>query len=184
MQIIKQRNIWFIFSGTLFILSVLALLVWGLKFGVDFTGGTLLEIKFKNTPERLAIQETLKGIDLDAQIQLSDTGNVILRMPPLNEDQHQNVLQKLNDKFGELNEEKFDSIGPTVGQELKNKSVIAVVLVTLMVLFYIAWAFRHVARPVPSMVYGAIVVLTFVHDVTIPLGVFAWLGHFKGVEIN
>lgn len=184
MQIVKQRKIWFIFSGTLFILSLLALLIWGLKFGVDFTGGTLLEVKFKNTPERLTIQESLKEFNLDVQTQLSDTGNILLKMPPLSEEQHQNILQKLTNKFGELNEEKFDSIGPTVGQELKSKSIIAVVLVTIMVLLYIAWAFRHVARPVPSIVYGAIVVLTFIHDVTIPLGVFAFLGHFKNIEIN
>lgn len=184
MNIIKNRKIWFAFSSILFLISVVALGLWGLKLGVDFTGGSLLEINFKNTPDRAQIQNVLDDAKVEAQIQLASNGNIIIRATTLSEEEHQNVLSKLQEKFGELTEQRFDSIGPSIGQELKNKSITAVILITIVVLLYIAWAFRHVARPVPSIVYGGIVVLTFIHDVTIPLGFFAFLGHFAGVEIG
>ncbi|MDP3245153.1 MAG: protein translocase subunit SecF [bacterium] len=184
MNIIKTRKIWFAFSGTLFILSVAALIAWGLKAGVDFTGGTLLEIKFKNTPERAQLQDTLRAANVESQIQLSNTGSVIIRSSTISEEQHQNVISKLEEKFGELNEERFNSIGPVIGQELKNKSILAVIVVTIMILLYITWSFRHVSRPVPSFVYGSLVIVSFIHDVIIPLGVFAFLGHYYNLEVE
>lgn len=184
MNFVNNRKIWFVFSGALFIISVLALVFWGLKLGIDFTGGSLLEIKFKNGPEKSAVETVLKELGIDAQIQTSGQGTIILRTASLDQPQHQNIISKLGEKFGELSEERFDSIGPTLGRELGQKSITAIIVITIMILLYIAWSFRHVSKPVPSIVYGGIVVLTFIHDVTIPLGIFALLGHFRGTEIG
>lgn len=167
-------------------LSITALGIWGLKPSIDFTGGSLLEVQFKGEPPS---NEELGGVVSDAKIspasfQHSARGTVVLRFPPIAEAQHQDFLAKLSEKYGEVQEVRFDSIGPTVGRELFSRAIIAVVLVTLMILFYIAWSFRKVSRPVPSWVYAGIVIVTFLHDVIIPLGLFAYLGHFKGWEVG
>lgn len=184
MNIIGSRKIWFTFSGVVFLLSVIFLATWGLKLGVDFTGGSVLEIHFQNAPEQAAVLAAVKELSPDAQVQTLGEGGFSIKTAVLNEEQHQKVLSSLKEKFGNVEEKAFDSIGPSIGQELKYKSMIAVIIVTIMILFYIAWTFRHVSKPVPSFVYGGIVVLTFIHDVGIPLGFFAILGHFYGVEIG
>jgi preprotein translocase subunit SecF len=184
MKIISYRKVWFILSGLACLISLVALLIWGFKLSVDFTGGTLMEIRFQNNPEKNTLEALLKEKAKEVQIQVTENNTFIIRMELLSEEKHQEILSVLKEKFGELTEERFESIGPTIGQELKRKSILAIIIVTIMVLLYIAWAFRHVSHPVPSIVYGVIVVLTFLHDVIIPLGVFAFLGHFRGVEIG
>lgn len=184
MNIIGSRKIWFTFSGIIFSISVIVLVMWGLKFGVDFTGGSVLELQFKKAPEQAAVLTVVKEFSADTQVQTIGDGGFSIKTTLLTEEQHQKVLSALKEKFGEVEEKAFDSIGPSVGQELKNKSVIAVMVVTIMILLYVAWTFRHVSKPVPSIVYGGIVVLTFVHDVGVPLGLFAILGHFYNVEIG
>ncbi len=186
MAIIANRKIWFIFSGTLMALSIIALIVWGLKPGIDFTGGSLLELRFgKGTPPAQDIVTLLKEFSIESpSLQGSGDNEIVIRFGPIQEDTHQDILTKLRDTHGAVEEVRFDSIGPSVGRELFQKAVIAVVLVTAMIMIYIAWSFRKVSRPVPAWIYGAVVVVTFVHDVMIPLGLFAYLGHFKGWEIG
>lgn len=186
MQIIANRKIWFTFSGALIVLSVAALAVWGLRPGIDFTGGSLLEIKFLDeAPPTEEINSVFAEKTLvPPLIQKVDARTAVLRFAPVTEGEHQQLLDAFKEKYGDVQETRFDSIGPSVGRELFQKAVVAIVLVTLMILGYIAWSFRKVSRPVPAIVYGVIVVFTFLHDVIIPLGLFAYLGHFRGWEIG
>ena len=188
MQIIPNRKIWFTFSGVLIVLALAALGFWGLKPGIDFTGGSLLEVKFaKDYPPSEEIRALLSGPELGLSallIQPSAENTVVLRFPPLTEDQHQAAFTALSGKYAGAEEVRFDSIGPAIGRELFRKSLGAIVIVTVVVLLYIAWSFRKINRPVPAWVYGAVVVVTFLHDVIIPLGVFAWLGKFYGLEVG
>lgn len=185
MQIIANRKTWFTFSGTLIVLSLVALLVWGLKPGIDFTGGSLLEAKFKTLPTVAEINGVFQDLTLEPPaLQTSGVDTLVLRFQSVNEEQHQEVLLKLREKFGEVSEVRFNSIGPSVGKELFQRALVAVILVTLMILGYIAWSFRKVSRPVPSWAFAVVVILTFLHDVIIPLGLFAYLGHFQGWEIG
>ena len=186
MQIISNRKIWFTFSGTLIILSLLMLALWGLRLGIDFTGGSLLELEFaSNQPSAQEIEKVFSELQiLSPSVQLSGQNDAVVRFPPITETMHQDLLTKLTEVYGEVREIRFDSIGPSVGRELFRKAIVAVVLVTGMILVYIAWSFRKVSRPVASWVYGGIVVLTFMHDVILPLGLFAYLGHFRGWEIE
>lgn len=201
MSIIPNRKIWFIFSGTLIVLSVSALLLWGLRLGIDFTGGSLLELKFSGAPPaRVELENVFTEAGLSAPgIQQTEEGSMVFRFAPITEAQHQEIVAKMNERFAAgaltagsgaaispvvIEEVRFDSIGPAIGKELWQKSVVAVILVTLAVLVYIAWSFRKISRPVPAWVYGVIVILTFIHDTIIPLGVFAWLGKFKSVEVG
>src|SRR3989338_6587895 len=185
MQIIANRKIWFIFSGALIVLSLIALFVWGLKPSIDFTVGSLLEVQFKNLPSNEEVSGIFTSINLEApSIQSADNSTLVLRFQPVKEGEHQDLVFQLKEKFGEVTEVRFDSIGPTVGRELFRRALLSVILVTLMILFYIAWSFRHVSRPVPALVYAGIVIIAFLHDVLIPLGLFAYLGHFRGWEVG
>lgn len=184
---IAFRKVTYIISGTLFLLSLLALSFWGLKPGIDFTGGSLLEIEYRG--ERASQEEIggalrKSGIE-NAVIQPADERGVLIRMRHMTEDEHQNVLKTLRGgDAASVIEKRFDTIGPTIGKELARKSIYAILLVIALIILYIAWAFRHVSEPVSSWKYGIATVIALVHDVMIPVGIFAVLGHFYGVEID
>ncbi|KKU86696.1 MAG: protein-export membrane protein SecF [Candidatus Wildermuthbacteria bacterium RIFCSPHIGHO2_01_FULL_47_27] len=179
---LRYRHIYYLFSGLLILGSIVALAVFGLRFGIDFNGGSVLEIEYQDSrPANQEIQDKLADLNLGEMIvqPIGDRG-VMLRMRDLDEDTHQRVLQKLGAK-----EQRFESIGPVIGRELKKKTQVAIALATAAIMFYIAFAFRKVSRPVPSWQYGLIAaVVAFFHDVLIPLGAFAVLGKYVGAEIN
>jgi len=184
-QFTKHRKIYFGFSGILIIASIFVLLVFGLKPGLDFTGGSILEIDYQETrPSNQEILEKLNEFDLGT-IYVQPTGEkgVILRMKEIDEEIHQQILERLQDEK-ELEEIRFESIGPTIGQELKQKTKIVIVVALLSMIVYIALAFRKVQRPLRSWQYGIASVVALFHDILIPLGVFAVLGKFYGIEIS
>lgn len=185
MLFVKSRIVWFAVSGVAVLASMAMLLVFGLNFGIDFTGGSLLEVVY---PIERPLQETvigaLKTIGLeDASVQLSGDQGILVRAKPMTEEEHQKTLGALRG-LGALEEARFDSIGPVIGQELKNKSATALALVLIMIVIYVAWSFRGVGHVISSWKYGALTVLAGLHDVIIPLGVFAILGQTSGVQIG
>lgn len=182
MEVIKHRKIYLTISIILFLTSLFVLMFWGLKFGIDFTGGSLIEVNF--IEERMSnqeIQEKLASLNL-GEINIQPTGDkgVILRMKDIDEKTHQGILTKLNNH----QEERFESIGPLIGKELKNKAIWAIGLSLLVIILYIAWAFRKVYKPVASWQYGLVAIVALFHDIFITLGFFAFLGYFKEVEIG
>jgi len=189
MEIIKYRKIFYIFSGLLVAASILALVLWQLNFGIDFTGGTIMEINFlAERPSNDQIREKIKDVDLGSVVlQPTQDKGLILRFKNIDETVHQDILKKLAseqtpDKV--LEETRFDSIGPAIGQELKVKAYWAIGLSLIAILIYIAWAFRKVSRPVASWKYGLAAILALFHDLLITIGVFSILGHFLNVEID
>ncbi|PJE59177.1 MAG: protein translocase subunit SecF [Candidatus Portnoybacteria bacterium CG10_big_fil_rev_8_21_14_0_10_40_22] len=189
MEIIKYRKIFYIFSGLLVAASVLALVLWQLNFGIDFTGGTIMEINFlAERPSNDQIREKIKDVDLGSVVlQPTQDKGLILRFKNIDETVHQDILKKLAseqtpDKV--LEETRFDSIGPAIGQELKVKAYWAIGLSLIAILIYIAWAFRKVSRPVASWKYGLAAILALFHDLLITIGVFSILGHFLNVEVD
>ncbi|MFA5124227.1 MAG: protein translocase subunit SecF [Patescibacteria group bacterium] len=187
LQIIKNRKYYYLASGVLFVASVLAIIAWGLKPGLDFTGGSLLELSFAdNRPQNAEIQEATNHLDLgEVIIQPSGDKNVILKFQNVNEDQHQQVLQSIDEKFpGQTQELRFESIGPVIGQELQKKAWMAIAVASLCIILYIAFAFRKVSKPVESWKYGITAILALIHDITIVVGLFAVLGHFVGIEVD
>ena len=183
---VRNRKITYILSAVLVAASLAALLMWGLKLGIDFSGGSLLEANYTNgRPDIAKIQTSVNALGFgNVSIQPSGDTEIIIRLKDLSREEHQKLLTALNVDEKTAEEKNFNSIGPVIGQELKQKSIIAVCLVALMIILYIAWAFRKVSRPVSSWKYGVAAVVALIHDVTIPTGVFAALGHFKGVEID
>lgn len=184
-QIIQKRKIFLAISGLLCGISLLSLIFWGLKPGIDFTGGTLMEIKYSDKmPTIQEIKDQLKELNLgEINVQIAGQDQVVLRFKTIDEETHQKLLEKLN----QPEELRFQSIGPTIGKELTQKAKWAILLVNIAILVYIAWAFRKLSKIIKkgeSWRYGGGAILAMIHDVLVILGLFAILGHFKGTEIN
>lgn len=184
---IKHRRIFYIISATLVGLSVVSIFVFGLNLGIDFTGGSLLSLTYQDqAPPTGEIRENLKELELgEISIQSLGERGVLLKMKDISEETHQKILAELR-KLGEVEEgsESFQSIGPVIGRELTQKTKIVISLSLVAILLYIAFSFRRISRPVKSYVYGLTSLLALFHDVLIPLGVFAVLGRFYGIEIT
>lgn len=185
-NIISKTRYAYIFSAALTILSVAAASVWGLNLGIDFKGGTLMEVKFSQAvPPVQEIQDKLKDLELKSlTIQPSQNDSLILRYVASDELLNENVLAKLKEFDAGLTQTKVDFIGASVSNDIKKKSIWAVILATFGIALYIAWAFRKVSRPISSWQYGVNAVIALIHDVLITTGVFAFLGRFYGVEVG
>lgn len=184
-------TIMFAVSVIVLLASIGFLMAWGLDFGVDFTGGSILEVQFSGerpTPDVVAVVLEKLTIPALQEHLVTPTGDheMIIRSGPLTEEEHQQVLRGLVAGFSEntITEVRFDSIGPAVGAELKQKSITAIFILLAAVLLYIAWMFRTLSRSLSLWAMSAGTVLGLAHDIIIPMGLFAVLGHFAGVQIT
>ena len=184
-SIVGHRTIWFWFSGILSVISVLALTFWGLRFGIDFTGGSLTELSFTRSVAVAEIASALTDEGFgEVLVQPTQEMGYLIRSVSLTEDEHTRLLSVLRERYGEVSELRFDSIGPVIGRELRTNAAWAVSITLVLIGLYIAVAFRKVSEPIASWKYGLITILTAFHDVVIPLGVFSILGHFLGWEVS
>jgi preprotein translocase subunit SecF len=181
----KYSVTYYIVFGILVIASVVSLAMFGLKFGIEFAGGSNMEIQFQaERPTNEAIKGTLSEFNL-GEITVQPTGSTgaILKFQGVDENVHQQILSKLNGTY-KVDEKSFQYIGPSVGKELRNSTEIAIVLALIAITIYIAFVFRKVSKPVSSWKYGVASLIALFHDILVPLGVFAVLGHFYNVEIT
>lgn len=191
LDIIGKRKIYYIISAVIILASVAALAAWGIRFGIDFKGGSILEMSYpdNNRPETNRVTDSLKPLNLnDLKVSPLGSNEITLRFKEIDEGTHQNIIKILTSEAEKENikieEKRFSSIGPTIGDELKQKSVKAIIIVLFGISLYIAWAFRGVSRPVSSWKYGVATLIALFHDLIIPVGLFAYLGHFYGVEVG
>jgi len=187
MFIIKNKFVFLTISAIIVLGSIACILVYGLKLGIDFKGGTLLEVSYTTSvPDAAAVNDVLSAHKLgDAIAQPEGATGFSIKSRPLSEDERISLVQDLSvgGKYP-LTQTGFTSIGPSVGQELARKTVVAIILVVFAIVLFIAFAFRGVSKPVSSWKYGLIAIATLVHDLAIPTGLFALLGHFQGAEVN
>lgn len=186
MDFIKNRKIFYVFSAAIVIAAVLCLVFFGLNWGIDFTGGSLWELHSLHMPAHAEeITSYLENAELgQINVQLSGTDGLILRFSSVTEEKHVQLLAELQEKIPALEESKFESIGPSIGQELKTKSLWAVILVFLGILAYLSYAFRRSSLRIPSYRYGVLAVLVLMHDAMFIVGLFALLGYWQGWEVN
>ena len=182
---LKYRKYYYTLSSVLVVASIISLAVVGLNFGIDFTGGGVMEVNFKSErPNHEQVRVALADVDLGETI-IQDIGpsGLILRFKNIDEAVHQEALNKF-EGLGEFEELRFESIGPVIGAETKRKSIWAILLVLVAILVYIAWAFRRISFPLKSWKYGIVALITLFHDVLITVGVFSIISHFLGIEIG
>lgn len=194
--LIRKKYLWLGISGALVGISLILLAVFGLNLGIDFTGGSLSEIRFTTPQERpsieamqpignAAIQEVLQDPAASVRLQPAADASYVLRTVTLDESQHKALLSALDTRLEPVfTEARFESIGPTIGDELKRRSVYAGIAVLIAIVAFIAYAFRGVGSQLKAWKLGLVAVAALVHDVAIVLGTFAVLGRFAGVEID
>ncbi len=182
-------TIMFAASMLLVLTSLILLGIFGLQLGVDFKGGSVTEIEFlKGRPDTNAVRDVLSQDAALKDLSVSTAGeaSLVVRAAQLTETEHQALLSQVDTAFkiNEPQEVRFDSIGPAIGEELKSRSLWAIILVLISIAAYIALMFRAMRRVLSPWALSFATMVALLHDVVIPLGLFAALGHWAGVEIN
>jgi len=181
----KYQNYFFFIPAVSSLLAIAALLIWGLHAGIDLKGGSLYQVKYPDgRPDQSSLQSKVNELNFgEVRIQPSNENEYILRQRDLsNEDK--NKLHEAVSSFGKAEEVQFNSVGPSIGVELMQKAWWAIGMITLLTIGFIAFAFRGVSEPVASWKYGVVAIITLLHDILIPAGLFAYLGHARGAEVG
>lgn len=188
MTLTRLRPLWYAIAGVLTLASVFALVTFGLKQGIEFTGGTLMAIRFSGErPSVVTAQETLVQAEREIGsviIQPLGERDMQIRLKPIDEDQHQHILSVFKERFGDVTELRYDSIGPTIGSEIRSKSLNGLMIVLVAILAYIAYAFRKISSAIKPWKYGVVTIVAASFVVIVPLGLYAFLGRYYSVEIG
>ncbi len=185
MDVVGKRKIYLGISSLVVVLSLVLIFVLGLQPGIDMTGGTSWQVAFSGEADLSGIRNVFEEkAGLSPSVKRAGDGSFIIRLPETGEELHQEYVVFLEEEFGGFEELNFSSIGPTIGRELRNRAVWAIILVLLAISLFIAVAFRKVSEPIKSWKYGFIALVTLFHDVSIPTGLLALLGYFQGIEID
>ena len=203
LHITRNFRLWFTLSAVLVALGVILLIFPGLKLGIDFTGGTLIELTFDEEVEKAKVEEALSAFAAGMSIDLGQpyvlrtaeggpalhrseaTGaGFIIRIKDITNEQHLALQDFFNTSIGSFTEKRFTTIGPTVGRTLKIRSLWALFTAAVIMVLYIAFAFRNIPRKLNPWKFGIIAVIALLHDVIITIGLFALIGHFTSFEVN
>lgn len=185
-NVIKYKWFFLGISAVLVALSIFAIATFGFKEGVDFTGGSLWQLRMDATPA-----EITEFFDKELKLPLSsiahdkNSGVYSLSFTDITDAERKSNLILVKSKFGEdVEETDFWTVSPSVSAETKNKAFTAIGLVVVGISLFIAYAFRKVSKPVSSWKYGIITLLSLLHDVVIPAGAIALMGYYWGVSID
>ncbi len=189
MNLMKFKIWYFIFSLILILPGIYFFTTFGLKLGLDFTGGALLEYHFENLPAgppagrtgRQTIAEELKKY---GQIIPAGENNFIIKSKPLTSEEINSIKKDLDKKYSQVIERRVENIGPTIGKELQNKALFALGFASLVIVLYIAYSFKNCPKPTSSWRFGIAAIVALLHDVLMVVGIFALLGKFLGVEVD
>ncbi|MDO8512225.1 MAG: protein translocase subunit SecF [bacterium] len=178
LSISKTARYWFSFSSVLIVLSFVAMGVWGLRPGIDFVGGSIMEVRGQNATV-VSIRTALeKNNQKSIEVQSTGNNSVQVRMQQLDNDQHTKLLADLLKEFPGLEELRFDSVGPIFSKDLVFKSILAIVLSSFGILIYLAFVFNKSSAIVSSWAFGIFAVVALIHDVVIIAGFFAVYAHY------
>lgn len=185
MNIIGRKHIYFLISGLIIIPGLISLILWGVNYGIDFTGGARMELQFAKavTPTKLKNSIQKQGVKV-ATIKDAGKNVYLVRTDTIDQKKDNQVIDNLKKEYGSVTQKSFDIVGPTIGKETEANAIKAVLIASLMITLYIAFTFREVSKPVASWKYGVAAVVALLHDVLIVLGIFSILGHFLGVEVD
>ena len=181
MFIIKYKKFFFFLSALLVLLSVSSMLFFKWNYGIEFTGGSILEVGYPGgRPDADVFKTKLDTLKWNStQVQETGEDGYIVRTKALTEPERQQLIGVVSDNGAtKIEERRFNSVGPTIGAELRSKALWAIVCVILAIVLYIAFAFRQVSKPVSSWVYGLVAIIALAHDVLIPAGFYVAFGHF------
>ena len=184
MNLMKYKIWYFVFSLLIILPGLYFLITSGLRLGIDFTGGALLEYSIEGSPKPEEVRNIIlnQGVEI-GQITQSES-SYIIRTKPLEQEKINSIKTGLIEKFGRVEERRAEFVGPVIGNELRKKAFFALGLSSLAIVLYIAFSFRKVPKPASSWRFGIAAIVALLHDVLLVVGVFAALGHFLGVEVD
>jgi preprotein translocase subunit SecF len=186
---ITYRKIFLIIAGVVMLLSAGVITLFGLNLGIDFTGGSLTEVVYESAPEKSNVEQvvTAEGLDdFSVRESVDEEGRsaYLIRTKDLSEEERVDLSAAVT-SVGEGGEvTRFTSIGPVIGQELRDKAGWAIFGVVLIIVLYVAFAFSGIGTPVSSWVYGLITIFVLIHDVLVPTALMSLLGNFAGIEVD
>lgn len=178
----RFKWLYFLLSALVLVPGIYSLVRFGLKLSVDFTGGSILELKFKQSAisnQQLTIKQLIEEKKFEVvSVQSSDEGQILIKFKPITKEDVSTIKTALADKFEEMPQEvRFETVGPILGKELIRKTIVAIILAAGFIMAYVAWQFK-------DFMFGACAILAMFHDTFVMLGVFSLLGHFMGVEVD
>ncbi len=185
MKLQRYQNYLVVLPAVLSVIALIAIFAWGLKPGIDLMGGSLLEVAYPDgRPEVAKVQESVNALGYgEIRIQPSGENDLMLRQRALKSEEKIKLDETLK-TFGNIQEVQYNSVGPSIGAELISKAWWAIGLIVVALILFIAFAFRHVSKPVSSWKYGVVAIVTLLHDILIPTGLFAYLGYARGAEVG
>ena len=179
----KYSAYFYSFSLALVIASIAVIAYFGLPYGIDFTGGAELEVS--GVTNQTVVTDVFLEQGIDVRVQSLGDDSLILRFQEVADAEKQEIVTVLQARDEAIVVEGFEQVGPTIGDETKQKSYIAIVLVLIAILAYIAFAFRKMHNnPLPSWKYGGIALITLFHDIMIAVGVMVLVMHLTGREFG
>lgn len=185
MNIVGKRKIWFTISILLILPGTVALILWGLKPGIDFTGGQEMEVS-GSTNQTQVRDVVAKANVKDITVTTSGNDRLLIRYSDKDagdsELVHQNVKSLLSQAG--ISETSFSSVGPSVSRDITRNALLGVGLASIAILLYIAFAFRNTPPPVSPWSFGTTAIIALLHDALLLIGVFAILGHFFGIQVD
>jgi preprotein translocase subunit SecF len=185
MYIIKHRSLFFWITGVMLAAAIGAILVWGLPLGIDFTGGSLMQVEYPaGRPALTDIQKQTALVSVGTvSVRAFGENAISIRTRTMTPAEHEAMLTAVSGTAS-TTELAYTSVGPALGGQFTNKALWAIFAVILVIVLYIAFAFRHVSRPVPSWGYGLTVVAMLAIDLIVPAGFYAAFCHFTGAEVD
>lgn len=196
MDIIGKKWIYFLISGLLIVPGTVSLVLYGLRLGIDFTGGTLLELKLEKALVGTRIEQKVESEEkkrvteaLSSKIEIntlsrSGKNSYLIRTRPLEKEKIEEAKGLLEQTFGKVEQTRLETVGPTIGRELVQKAFISIILASIAIVFYVAFAFREVPKPASSWKFGLTAIAALLHDVLLVVGIFSILGKFYSVEVD
>lgn len=177
---IRFKKFYFAFSGIMVLISLASLIMWGVNSSIDFTGGSLISTKFtesKNVDELKNTMQEVEGIEVSSIQPQAQIGEYIIRLKAIEDQKKNELVARLNEKYGSVEVSRFETVGPILGGELLFKTFIAVVIAASFIMFYVARQFKDRA-------FGLAAILAMFHDTFILFGFFSLFGHFLGIEVD
>lgn len=175
----RRKWLYFLISAAVIVPGVLSLVFFGLNPSIDFTGGTLWELKFEKTVQstRSTVLGVLENEGFTSEVQVSGENQLLVKTSPLDSEEHDLLVGVLETDVGKFEEIRFETLGPRLGGELLRKALYAILVAIFVILSYVAYRFKHFA-------YGAVAILAMLHDSLVLLGVFSLLGHFLDIKVD